>query len=69
MESLYILIPVSLVFVLVIAWAFWRALESGQFDDLDRASQDLLADDDRPRPESKPGTDPDFKKRNRGLSP
>ena len=49
MESLYILIPVSLVLVFVIAWAFWRALESGQFDDLDRASQDLLADDDTPK--------------------
>jgi len=50
----------------VIAWAFWRALESGQFDDLDRASQDLLADDDRPQESKtgdrprKPGTDPDF---------
>jgi cbb3-type cytochrome oxidase maturation protein len=52
MESLYILIPVSLVLVFVIAWAFWRALESGQFDDLDRASQDLLADDDRPQEKS-----------------
>jgi len=68
MESLYILIPVSLVLVFVIAWAFWRAVETGQFDDLDRPSQDLLADDDRPRPEHektgdrprKPGTDPDF---------
>jgi len=70
MESLYILIPVSLVLVFVIGWAFWRAVESGQFDDLDRPSQDLLADDDRPQEKSgsektgdrprKPGTDPDF---------
>ena len=52
MESLYILIPVSLVFVFVIGWAFWRAIESGQFDDLDRPSQDLLADDDRPQEKS-----------------
>ncbi|HUJ86832.1 MAG TPA: cbb3-type cytochrome oxidase assembly protein CcoS [Burkholderiales bacterium] len=59
MESLYILIPVSLVFVFVIGWAFWRALESGQFDDLDRASQDLLADDDRPK---ESGSDHDFPK-------
>jgi cbb3-type cytochrome oxidase maturation protein len=68
MQSLYILIPISLVFVFVIAWAFWRAIETGQFDDLDRPSQDLLADDDRPKPQAektgdrprKPGTDPDF---------
>jgi len=59
MESLYILIPVSLVFVFVIGWAFWRAIESGQFDDLDRPSQDLLADDDRPK-ESKTGDRPRF---------
>jgi cbb3-type cytochrome oxidase maturation protein len=62
MESLYVLIPISLVFVFVIAWAFWRALESGQFDDLDRPSQDLLADDDRPKTGDRPrkrGTDPD----------
>ena len=65
MESLYILIPISLVFVFVIGWAFWRALESGQFDDLDRPSQDLLADDDRP----KPGTDPDFKTGDRPRFP
>lgn len=61
MESLYILIPVSLVFVLVIGWAFWRALESGQFDDLDRASQDLLADDDRPQ-EEKSGSESNIPK-------
>ena len=54
MESLYILIPVSIVFVFVIGWAFWRALESGQFDDLDRPSQDLLADDDRPKTGDRP---------------
>jgi cbb3-type cytochrome oxidase maturation protein len=60
MESLYILVPVSLVFVFVIGWAFWRALESGQFDDLERPAHDILMDDDRPKPESKPGTDPDF---------
>ena len=63
MESLYVLIPVSLVLVFVIGWAFWRALESGQFDDLDRASQDLLADDDRP----KTGDRPRFQ--NRGQTP
>jgi cbb3-type cytochrome oxidase maturation protein len=60
MESLYVLIPVSLVLVFVIGWAFWRALESGQFDDLDRASHDLLADDDRPQEKS--GSESNFPK-------
>ena len=48
MESLYILVPLSIVLVLVIGWVFWRALESGQFDDLDRPAHDVLMDDDRP---------------------
>jgi len=25
---------------------FWRALQSGQFDDLERPAHDILADDD-----------------------
>jgi cbb3-type cytochrome oxidase maturation protein len=27
---------------------FWRALQSGQFDDLDRPAHDILMDDDKP---------------------
>jgi cbb3-type cytochrome oxidase maturation protein len=26
----------------VTGWAFWRALHSGQFDDLERPAQDVL---------------------------
>jgi cbb3-type cytochrome oxidase maturation protein len=59
MESLYILIPVSLVLVFVIAWAFWRAVETGQFDDLDRPAHDILMDDDTPK---KSGSDHDLQK-------
>lgn len=50
MESLYILIPVSLAFVFLIGWLFWRALDSGQFDDLERPAFEILDDDDAPRP-------------------
>jgi cbb3-type cytochrome oxidase maturation protein len=32
----------------VIGWMFWRALEGGQFDDLDRPAHDVVADDDTP---------------------
>ena len=53
MESLYILIPVSLAFVFVIGWVFWRALEGGQFDDLERPGFDVLNDDDSPRGRTK----------------
>jgi cbb3-type cytochrome oxidase maturation protein len=49
MESLYLLIPLSVAVVFVIGWLFWRALESGQFDDLERPAHDILMDDDRPK--------------------
>jgi cbb3-type cytochrome oxidase maturation protein len=55
MESLYILIPISLAFVFIIGWVFWRALEGGQFDDLERPAFDVLNDDDRGQPK---GSDP-----------
>ena len=50
MESLYILVPLSVVLVFSVGWVFWRALESGQFDDLERPAHDVLMDDDGPRP-------------------
>jgi cbb3-type cytochrome oxidase maturation protein len=46
MESLYVLIPLSVALVFVIGWLFWRALAGGQFDDLDRAGMEILQDDD-----------------------
>jgi cbb3-type cytochrome oxidase maturation protein len=30
----------------VTGWAFWRALGSGQFDDLERPAHHILEDDD-----------------------
>jgi len=46
MESLYVLVPVSLALVFAIGWLFWRALEGGQFDDLERPGYEILMDDD-----------------------
>jgi cbb3-type cytochrome oxidase maturation protein len=46
MESLYLLVPVSVALVFLTGWAFWRALHSGQFDDLERPAHDILDDDD-----------------------
>jgi cbb3-type cytochrome oxidase maturation protein len=45
-ESLYLLIPLSVALVLLSGWVFWRALASGQFDDLDRPGTDVLSDED-----------------------
>jgi cbb3-type cytochrome oxidase maturation protein len=50
MESLYLLVPLSLALVFVAGWGFWRALDSGQLDDLERPAHDILDDDDRPAP-------------------
>ncbi len=45
MESLYLLVPLSVAFVLLIGWVFHRALAGGQFDDLERPGTDVLSDD------------------------
>ena len=47
-SSLYLLIPLSVALVFLIGWVFWRALEGGQFDDLERPAHDILMDDDEP---------------------
>lgn len=46
MESLVILIPLSVALVFLSGWVFWRALADGQFDDLDRPATDVLSDDE-----------------------
>jgi len=46
MESLSLLIPLSVAIVFLIGWVFWRALHGGQFDDLDRPGTDVLSDDE-----------------------
>jgi cbb3-type cytochrome oxidase maturation protein len=50
MEIMYILVPLSVVLVFLIAAVFWFALKSGQFDDLDGPGLKILADDDTPPP-------------------
>lgn len=48
MESIYLLIPVSVILVFLIAWAFWWSVRSGQFDDLEGPGFRVLMDDDQP---------------------
>lgn len=45
MTILLLLIPLSLLLLGVAIWAFVWAVRSGQFDDLDSAAIDVLADD------------------------
>jgi cbb3-type cytochrome oxidase maturation protein len=55
MEILYLLIPLSVVFVFLIGVLFWWALRSGQFDDLEGPGLKIILDDDTPRVD--PGTE------------
>ena len=48
MESLYLLIPLSVVVVFFALWVFFKAMDSGQFDDLDGAALRILIDDEGP---------------------
>jgi len=48
MESLFILIPLSLLLVGLLAWILHWSVKSGQFDDLDGPGQSILMDDDAP---------------------
>ncbi|WP_313952661.1 cbb3-type cytochrome oxidase assembly protein CcoS [Accumulibacter sp.] len=65
METLYLLIPISVVLVFLIAIAFWWSLRSGQFDDLEGPAYRILMDDDSASPpasESVPAPSPSDEK-------
>lgn len=48
MSILFLLIPVTLVLVGLACWAFFWAVGSGQFDDLETPAWDALSDQDDP---------------------
>ncbi|KAF0164710.1 MAG: cytochrome oxidase maturation protein cbb3-type [Rhodocyclaceae bacterium] len=56
MDILYLLIPLSLVLVFVIAALFWWSLRSGQYEDLEGPGHRILMDDDRADALQKNGT-------------
>lgn len=49
MESVFLLIPVSVILVFGIAVAFWWSVRSGQFDDLEGPGFRMLMDDEPPK--------------------
>ena len=58
MESVYLLIPVSVLLVFGIAIAFWWSVRSGQFDDLEGPGFRILMDDNPSKPAAeKPETE------------
>ena len=52
MESIYLLIPISVILVFGIALAFWWSVRSGQFDDLEGPGFRVLMDDDERPPQA-----------------
>ena len=46
MESIYLLVPLSVILVFGIAAAFWWSVKSGQFDDMEGPGFKVLMDDD-----------------------
>jgi cbb3-type cytochrome oxidase maturation protein len=56
---LYLLIPMGVLIVVGALWAFFWAVNSGQFDDLDSPGWRILLDDDSRPPEAgRDGTSP-----------
>ena len=53
MESLYILIPVALIFVAIAIAIYLWAVDSGQFKDLDKEAHSILFDKDKDTEKSK----------------
>ena len=45
MDILFLLIPLSLLLIIVILWAFLWSVRSGQFDDLEGPAYRILMDD------------------------
>ena len=46
MEAVYLLIPISLILVFLIALICWSSVKNGQFDDLEGPAFRILMDDD-----------------------
>jgi cbb3-type cytochrome oxidase maturation protein len=64
MESVYLLVPLSIVLLGAAVWAFFWAVNKGQFEDLDEPSRIALEDDPPPADpaplaEPAPRADPD----------
>ena len=54
-NSLIVLIPLSLLLVLGIAWVLWWSVKSGQFEDMEGPAFRVLMDDDTVKHPESPG--------------
>ncbi|MEL7185620.1 MAG: cbb3-type cytochrome oxidase assembly protein CcoS [Pseudomonadota bacterium] len=53
MSILYVLIPLALIVLGLAVWAFFWAVGSGQFDDMDTPAMRVLMDDDEMPPDGR----------------
>jgi cbb3-type cytochrome oxidase maturation protein len=51
-DSLYLLIPIALVFCAIAIKLLLWAIDNGQYDDLDKEAWKILADDESPPPDT-----------------
>ena len=68
MESLYLLIPIALVFCVVAIKLLLWAIDSGQYDDLDKEAWRILADDGSGETAAGKSRDPEADKQADGLA-
>jgi len=54
LESLFLLVPIALIFVAIALKVFFWAIKSGQYDNLDTEAHRILFDDDAPEAKPKP---------------
>ncbi|MGR5128008.1 cbb3-type cytochrome oxidase assembly protein CcoS [Photobacterium swingsii] len=57
MASLYILIPIAIIFVCIAVAIFLWAVKSEQFEDLERQGFDILFDENENKTKSSPKSD------------
>lgn len=65
-SSLYLLLAISVLFVVGIGAAFWWAIFAGQFDDTQAAAESVLRDDDNTQSCGTVGSDNTASVRDRG---
>ena len=58
MNIVFVLVPVTLILVSVGLWGFFWAVRSGQFEELDVASWEILIDDGMQTPKAPSSTPP-----------
>ncbi len=55
MEIVTLLIGLALILVIVIIWAFFWAVKSGQFDDMEGPAHRIIMEEDQPPTEIREG--------------